>query len=94
MWFKGMGFNLTVLIADVLFQFFFAKNILVYIHVPDCIMVKHMENQIFFGSTNLDELKKVMCSFLLLKKHTIYELSGIFYPGYIIMLKPGKIKIR
>lgn len=81
-------------ITCTLFQFFFAKNILIYIHVPRFVTIKYIENQIFFGSTDLSELKKIVGKFLLLRKHAIYELSGIFYPGYIIMLKPGKVKIR
>jgi len=88
-----MGYSL-VEITESLFQFFFAKNILIYIHIPDTMLVRHVETQIFFMGTDLNDLKKVMASFLLIRKHTIYELSGIFFAGQIITLKPGKIKIR
>jgi ribosomal protein L6P/L9E len=93
MWFKGVGYTL-VTITDSLLQFFFAKNILVYIYIPETLIVKYIETQIFFVSINLSEIKKIMATFLLLRRHTIYELSGIFYPRHLITLKPGKIKIR
>jgi hypothetical protein len=76
-----------------LYRFYFIKVNYIYVHVPDCVLVKLKKRRIFLLSYNFCVLQILMTYLLLLKSVTVYNRKGLLYPREMIFMKPGKKRI-
>jgi ribosomal protein L6P/L9E len=87
----GLGFRIKK-ITNTLYRFFWGHANYVYLFVPNSVLVEysHDERLIFFFSIDIEAVNQIVSYLLLLRKLSVYRVTGFVRPGKIIRLNSGK----
>jgi hypothetical protein len=86
---KGLGFRI-IKQATGLYRFFFNRINYIYFYVPKNIIMFYKQRVLLFLSIHWDILRMVIVHVLALKKLSIYNMRGLWYPYQLRIKKPGK----
>jgi ribosomal protein L6P/L9E len=87
----GLGFRIKKIIPSV-YRFFWGYANYVYLFTPKEIMLEYAaeERSIFFFSLDSILVNNFATYLMLLKKLSVYRVTGFVKPGKIILLNSGK----